>query len=79
MNVTEKNKLGLLIKKHRQTQGLTLRDFAKLCGTSHAYIAMLENGENYKTGKAIDPNISTLVKIAKALNMSIHELIDEIL
>ena len=68
-------KLGDIIKKYRHDNKLSLRDFAKTCGTSHSYIAMLEDGKNSKTGEPIVPAIVTLKKIATALNMSLNDLI----
>ncbi len=67
-------KLGEFIKYYRLSQKLSLRDFAKLCGTSHGYISMLEEGKNSKTGEPITPKIQTLKKIADAMNMSLNDL-----
>ena len=68
-------KLGAFIKQYRQTNKLTLRDFAGRCGTSHSYISMLEEEKNSKTGEPITPSLSTLIKISGAMNMSLHELV----
>ncbi len=68
-------KLGEKIKDYRKKNGLTLRDFAQRCGTSHSYISMLEDGKNSKTGEPITPSISNLKKIAIALGMSLYELV----
>jgi transcriptional regulator with XRE-family HTH domain len=67
--------IGLLIKRHRDENNLTLREFAARCGTSHSYIAMLENRKNSKTGDPIIPSISMMKKIAKGMGMSINDLI----
>ena len=67
--------IGLLIKAYRDKNALTLRDFAKKCGASHSYIAMLENGKNSKTGDPIVPSISMMKKIAHGMGMSINDLI----
>lgn len=67
--------IGFLIKRHRQEKNLTLREFAAKCGTSHSYIAMLENGKNSKTGEPIVPSISMLRKISLGMGISINELI----
>ncbi len=68
-------KLGEIIKNYRKEHNLTLREFAKICGTSHSYIAMLEDGKNSKTGEPMIPTLTTLKKISKALNISLNELI----
>ena len=67
--------IGFLIKKYRQEKNLTLREFASQCGTSHSYIAMLENGKNSKTGDPIVPSISMLKKISQGMGISVNELI----
>lgn len=68
-------KLGQIIKQYRSNNKLSLRDFAAQCGTSHSYIAMLEDGKNSKTGEPIIPTITTLKKIATALNMPLNTLL----
>lgn len=67
--------LGCFIKRYRENNGMTLRDFASRCGTSHSYIAMLENGKNSKTGEPIVPTIAMLKKISFGLGMSLNDLI----
>jgi transcriptional regulator with XRE-family HTH domain len=69
-------KIGELIKKYRSENNMSLRDFAKKCGTSHSYIAMLEYGKNSKNGEPITPSLSMLAKIAFAVSMSLGELVD---
>lgn len=68
-------KLGSFIKHYRQRYKLTLRDFAARCGTSHSYISMLEEGKNSKTGEPITPSLATLVKISRAMDLTLHELV----
>lgn len=67
--------IGFYIKQYRQSNNLTLREFAARCGTSHSYIAMLENGKNSKTGEPIVPSIAMLKKIANATRVSVNDLI----
>lgn len=67
--------IGLLIKQYRATNDLTLREFAKKCGTSHSYIAMLESSKNSKTGEPIVPTIVMMKKLATGMNMSVNDLI----
>lgn len=69
-------KLGEIIRKYRADHGLTLREFAQRCETSHSYISMLEDGKNSKTGQPMTPTFATLKKISAALNLSFTELID---
>ena len=58
------------IRKTRKKQGLSQEQLAKMSGLSR-YTIM-----NFETGKR-DPRIKDLRKIAKALNVSIEELISE--
>lgn len=67
--------IGLFIKQYRQNNDLTLREFAARCGTSHSYIAMLENNKNSKTGEPIVPTLTMLNKIAKGMGISVSDLI----
>lgn len=67
--------IGTLIKGYRQKNGISLRDFAAKCGTSHSYIAMLEAGKNSKTGEPIIPTLTFLKKLAIGLNISVNDLI----
>ena len=67
--------IGTIIKKYREDNNLSLRDFASKCGTSHSYIAMLENGKNSKTGEPIIPTITMMKKISTALDTNINDLI----
>lgn len=67
--------IGLLVKQYRQANNLTLREFAARCGTSHSYIAMLENHKNSKTGEPIVPTIAMLKKLSQGMCMPINELI----
>lgn len=41
-----KNRLGRLIRQGRKEQGLSLKDFAKKAGISHAYLSKIELGED---------------------------------
>ena len=67
--------IGSLVKQYRQANNLTLREFAARCGTSHSYIAMLENHKNSKTGEPIVPTIAMLKKLSQGMCMPINELI----
>jgi transcriptional regulator with XRE-family HTH domain len=67
--------LGDLIRQYRKNNKITLREFAKRCGTSHGYVSMLETKKNSKTGEPIVPTIEKLKAIAQAMNMSLNDLI----
>lgn len=68
-----KNKLGEFIRQYRGNQ--SLREFASKCGISHTHLDSIEKGIDPRSGKAVRITIDTLKKIAKAMNMSINELL----
>ena len=68
-------KLGEIIFNFRKQNNLSLRDFAQRCDLSYTYISMIEKGEDYRTGKSLSPTLDAVKKLAKALGMSIDELI----
>jgi transcriptional regulator with XRE-family HTH domain len=69
--------LSDLIRTKRLNNGFSLREFSEKCGLSHTYIKNLEESDP-RTGKEIVPTVESLGKIAKALNMSLEELLKEI-
>lgn len=68
-------KLGDIIREYRQTHGLSMGEFATLSGLSKPYISMLESNKNSRDGKPIVPSIGTLLKAAKAMNISLNEIL----
>lgn len=56
------------IKEWRAKRGLSQRDLADVSGVSREYIARLELGQH-------DPTLSTLEKLAKALKVSVADLL----
>ena len=68
-----KNNLGCYIRKYRGNQ--SLREFAKKCGISHTHLDSIEKGIDPRSGKSVRVTIDTLEKIAKAMNMTINELL----
>ncbi|WP_026766098.1 helix-turn-helix domain-containing protein [Selenomonas ruminantium] len=66
--------LGEVVKAYRVERKLSMDNFAKLSGLSKGYISMLEKNRNPRTGKPIVPSIDTYTGVAKAMNMSIEDL-----
>ena len=62
------NRLAKRLKELRARQGLTQAVLAQRAGVTLGYIGRLEIGRH-------DPQLSTLCKIAKALRVSIAELV----
>jgi transcriptional regulator with XRE-family HTH domain len=61
-------RLAVKLKALRKERGWTQPDLAKKAALSPGYIARLETGRH-------DPKLSTLVKLAKALGVSVMELL----
>ena len=62
-------RVGLVIKKLREEKGLSQRALADKAKVTDAYIAMLE------TGVRTNPTIDTLKRLAKALGVTVGELV----
>lgn len=58
------------LKKLREQKGLSQDRLAKLADIANNTIIKIEQGEN------INPTLETLKKVAKALEVSVDELID---
>lgn len=67
--------LSNLIKSYRISKNLSQRQFATLCDLSNGYISMLEKEINPKTQEPISPTLSALMKIAKAMGITLTELL----
>lgn len=61
-------RVGEAIAAVRNRAGLTLRDLADRTGIQHSHLSELE------TGVRPNPNWRNIVKIARALNVSLDEL-----
>jgi transcriptional regulator with XRE-family HTH domain len=66
---TIQKRLAMRLKRLREARGLTQEHLAKRSGVSHGYLARLEIGMH-------DPSLSTLAKLAKALKVSVAELVN---
>lgn len=67
--------VGEIIKKYREENKISQRQFAARCGISNGYISMLENGINPTTGEAPMPSLSALKNIARGMNTSLQNLL----
>ena len=61
-----KELLGLKIKEFRKQRKITQEKLAEIVGVDNGYISKLEVGQNF-------PSISTLEKIAQALDVELYE------
>lgn len=62
-------KIGQKVRQMRQEQNLTQEELAFKVGVDRSYMGFVERGEK-------NPTLSTLMKIAKALKISIVELFE---
>ena len=67
--MTTENNIGENIKKHRTKLGLSQEDFAQKPGAKYTTLTKIETGVIKK------PSVILVAKIAKALGVSIEELI----
>jgi transcriptional regulator with XRE-family HTH domain len=63
-------RLSGMIKRRRTELGLSQRELAKRVGVSDAYITQLETRER------INPSLHVLKKLAKALKVTLAELVE---
>ena len=71
-------RLGDLIKKYREDNKLSQREFARNCGLSNSLISILEMGKNPQTGKPMEPDLRTYRRLAYGMGMTEKELLDEL-
>lgn len=62
---------GLVIKRYRQQLGISQEELAHRADVDRTFVSRLERGVR-------QPTITTLIQIAKALDMSAAELVGEI-
>ncbi|MCR5370333.1 MAG: helix-turn-helix transcriptional regulator [Clostridium sp.] len=70
--------LSDLIIEYRNRFNISQRAFAEKCGLSNTYISFIENEHNPKTGKPITPTIEQYAKLAKGMDISLHQLFESI-
>jgi transcriptional regulator with XRE-family HTH domain len=64
----ESTKLGLNLKRIRTKKNISQGDIAKELGVSRGFISTIENGKT-------NPTLATITKLAKAVKVSIDELV----
>lgn len=68
-NVLEKRSLGAKVRKLRTAQGISQRQLSLMTGISRSYLWKIETG-------TADIGIDVLIKIARALDTQVCELIE---
>lgn len=69
-------KLKDITKQYREQHGMSKREFGRKCGFSNAYVSVLESGVNPHTGETLKPTVHTYTKIAKAMGISLNDLLN---
>jgi len=64
----ESARLGLNLKRIRTKKAISQGDIARELGVSRGFVSTIENGKT-------NPTLSTISKLAKALNVSTNELL----
>lgn len=67
-NTNDSVRLGNNLKRLRAEKGLTQADIAKAVDVTCPYLSNIENGK-------VNPKLSTLAKLAKAVGVKVDELI----
>ena len=70
MSASNNSKISTKIKKYRNKLGISQDKLSKLADVTYNTIIKIESGAN------INPTIETLSKIAKALDVSVDDLIN---
>lgn len=68
-NIMSYSYIGAIIKKHRNSKGLTQEQLARLAEITVGHLIRLENN------RSANPTIGTLDKLSKALGISVHDMI----
>ena len=66
--------LGEVIKKYREDNDISQREFARMTGLSNSYISQLEMYMNSKNGQPIKPQLETYKAVADAMGITIDAL-----
>lgn len=70
--------LGDLIRSYRAKYNLTMQEFANISGLSKGYISMLEKNKHPQNNKEIIPSIDTFNKVAKAMNITLNDILEAV-
>jgi transcriptional regulator with XRE-family HTH domain len=65
---SESKKLGKNLKMIRLTKGITQGDISRTLGFGRGYVSNIENGKT-------NPTLSTIAKLARAIGVSVDELL----
>lgn len=70
--------IGRYIKKYRDTNNLSMAEFAKESGISKAYVSVLEKNRDPRNGKEIIPSIPIIKKVSDTIGISFDDLLNSL-
>ena len=68
--------LGTFIRNKRESLGMSLGEFGRMCDISHTTIDCIEKGYDPRTGKEINITNSTFSKLSNTLGVPIAKLVE---
>lgn len=71
-------RLGAIIREYRDATQLSMEQFAKRAGLSKSYVNTLERGYHPSTNEVIYPSMGTVEKCARAMTITISDLLGKI-
>lgn len=70
--------IGKYIKEYRDTNNLSMAEFAKESGISKAYVSVLEKNRDPRNGKEIIPSIPIIKKVSDTIGISFDDLLNSL-
>ena len=67
-----------ILRQYRESEDLSMQEFADRCGLSKGYISMLEKGQHPQNSRPLVPSINTIRHLADGMNISVDALLSAI-
>ncbi len=64
-----------ILRQFRESEDLSMQEFADRCGLSKGYISMLEKGHHPQNSRPLVPSINTIRHLADGMNISVDALL----
>lgn len=71
-------RLGAIIREYRDATQISMEQFAKRAGLSKSYVNTLERGHHPSTNEEIYPSMGTVAKCARAMTLTVDDLLEKI-
>lgn len=71
-------RLGAIIREYRNATQISMEQFAKRAGLSKSYVNTLERGYHPSTHEVIYPSMGTVTKCARAMTITVDDLLEKI-